>query len=95
MAYDRMSDIREKIKRADKHIADFKLEVRKFNGSDPYSIRVDMETESGRPIVHVLKVKPIPQDISLIAGDAIQNLRSALDYLACRSVDGWVSPDSR
>ena len=29
------------------------------------------------------KADPIPPEISLLAGDAIQNLRTALDYLAC------------
>jgi len=83
MAYSALSDVREKIKRADKHIADLQIAISEFTSTEPYSITVDVETEPASPLVHILKADPVPPEISLIAGDAIQNLRSSLDYLAC------------
>jgi hypothetical protein len=63
MAYERLSEVREKIKRADKHIDDLETALVQFRKADP-----------------------VPPQINLIAGDAIQNLRSSLDYLACALV---------
>jgi hypothetical protein len=87
MTHPALSGIREKIKWADKHIDDFKVAAAEFTNSKPYSLRVDTETESGKPLVQMLEVRNIPPEISLTVGDAIQNLRSALDYLACGLVD--------
>jgi hypothetical protein len=83
MAYERMSGIREKIKRAEKHIDEFKVEVKRFLDHDPkpYALCVDVETEPSEPTVHVLKADPVPPGLLAIAGDAIHNLRSALDHL--------------
>lgn len=83
---DLFSDIRAKIKWADKHIGDFKVALTKFNATQPYSLRVDVETDPAKPFVHMLKAEPVPTEIRLIAGDVIQNLRSTLDYLACALV---------
>ena len=83
---DPFSNIREKFKRAEKHISDFKKALANFNATQPYSLRVDTETEPGKSSVHILKADPVPPEIRLIAGDAIQNLRSTLDYLACALV---------
>jgi hypothetical protein len=86
MAYTAMIQVREKIDWANKHIDDFKAALSEFIETNPYSIQIDTETESGRPLVHVLRADPVPPKICLIAGDAIQNLRSTLDYLACALV---------
>jgi hypothetical protein len=84
--YERMSGIREKIKRADKHIKDFEAELRIFTDSKPYEVAVDVDTDPAKPVVHILKANPTPPHLMPIAGDAIHNLRSALDYLACELV---------
>src|SRR5579862_4046917 len=81
-----VSNIREKIERADKYIKDFKAELASFNATQPYSLRVDVEGEPRKPSVHILKADPLPPSACLILGDAIHNLRSALDYLACSLV---------
>ncbi len=90
MAYERLSDVREKIKWADKHIGDLKIAIAQFMSTNPYRIAIDVETEPEKPVIHILKADAVPPDIRLIAGDAIQNLRSTLDYLACALVG---SPD--
>jgi hypothetical protein len=84
--YERMSGVREKIKRAEKHIEDFKTRLRLFMDSKPYALRVDVEIESANPTVHIIKADPVPPDLLTIAGDAIHNFRSSLDHLACALV---------
>jgi hypothetical protein len=76
-------DVASKIKWANKHINDFRAAVAGFMKSNPYGILVETDRNTRKRIYTVTKVTPVPPQIRLIAGDAIQNLRSALDYLAC------------
>jgi hypothetical protein len=76
-------NVRSKIKWANKHIDDFRAASNAFMKTNPYGILVESDPNTRKRIYTVTKVTPIPPEISLIAGDAIQNLRSALDYLAC------------
>ncbi len=75
-------DVLSKINRAHKHVNDFQAASAAFMQTDTHAIAIDFDPNSGHKIYRVTKVTPIPADIRLIAGDAIQNLRSALDYLA-------------
>jgi len=75
-------DVVSKIKRAEKHIADFIAETAGFMQPDPYGV-IEETDPNTREKFHVIKTVPtIPRPLRIIAGDAIQNLRSALDYLA-------------
>jgi hypothetical protein len=49
-------------------------------------VRVDVETDPTQPIVQILKADPVPPPLLCIVGDAVHNLRSALDHLACELV---------
>jgi hypothetical protein len=71
-----------KIKRADHHIKDLEVRIPKFIGSGPYKTVCYMDAQ-GCPTYRLSNVKPIDPMISAVAGDAIQNLRAALDYLMC------------
>jgi len=82
MPYQALSNSAQKVKRAEKHIDEFKAGLKVFMDSLPYSLRVDTETEFGEPVVHVLKADPIPHELLTVLGDAIHNLRSALDHCA-------------
>lgn len=86
MAYEQMVDIRSKVQWAAKRIEEFKIELRTFLGKNPYSLRIEDDLEGGDPFVHIIKADPVPPEISLLAGDVFQNLRSALDYLVCALV---------
>ena len=68
-----------KIERADHHIADMCAVLDKLQ---PYEIGLKADSQTGEGIVYVKAATPIPSIVPLIAGDAIQNLYSALDYLA-------------
>ena len=52
-------------------------------GTNPYDVVRQPNLKSGNIVYSVSKVVPVPASIRTIAGDAIQNLRTALDYLAC------------
>lgn len=76
-------DVVSKIKWANKHIDDFRMAAVAFGKTDPYGTVVKTDPQTRKRIYTITKVTPIPPQLRLIAGDAIQNLRSALDYLAC------------
>jgi len=76
----------EKVKRARYHVESFEAEVDKFlqGPSKPYEVTVDVQVDdSGNEVeFHLFKALTRPSlMLSVIAGDAIQNTRSALDHL--------------
>ncbi len=71
-----------KVERAKKHILDLEAAWDAFYQSGAYEISVNRDTNMGNYFYYLSSAKDIPQEFSLIAGDAIQNLRSALDHLA-------------
>jgi hypothetical protein len=71
---------RLKVKRAEKHIHEFDTEVRAFLKTDFYTLAIKDEPETGYQIVH-FEVKPLPEETGVMIGDAIHNLRSALDLM--------------
>jgi hypothetical protein len=75
---------RLKIKRANKHIAD--LDVAILRLKDNYTSTVEINTQTGhQDLVHTCpEFAQAIEEMSLIAGDAIHNLRTALDF-------AWVS----
>jgi hypothetical protein len=75
-----------KIERAKKHIADLNAERLRFLGTDPY-VGVPKFLPEANSTQYVLQSLPdIPDSIPLILGDAVHDLRAALDYLACEIV---------
>jgi len=76
-----------KIERAGKHIIDFHAAQQAFLDSYPVAFTHDDEPDStGHYNVRIADIKPVPPELSLILGDAIHNLRSALDLLACQLI---------
>lgn len=70
-----------KIERANVHIRDLQSAVAVFHQTEPYTL---VREEKGDKYVYKIKLlKPIPSSFALLIGDAIQNLRTALDYAAC------------
>ncbi len=67
-----------KIERADKHIADFEQRLR--TSSDRYGPGFYMKGNTGEKFLHYgLEDRYLRSDLALITGDAIHNLRAALD----------------
>lgn len=82
-ADERLALILLKTERAKKHLNDLEIEIGAFVNSNPYEVRGERNPQTGQPFYYVASVaRDIPIRVALIAGDVIQNLRSALDHLA-------------
>jgi len=81
-ADERTSLVQVKIERAKKHITDLNSAIIAFLGSNPYEFKTKRDPQTRKLIYYVSRVTPTPVGFATIAGDAIQNLRSALDHLA-------------
>ncbi len=74
---------RLKIRRANQLIRDLAAVLEAYCKSDFCRIGVDTETEEGVVAIKLERIGDLPGEIPLILGDAIRNLRAALDFLAC------------
>jgi len=79
---DRLPLIFYKVERAEKHIEDLLLACEAFFDSKPYEIEIKVDPDKSERSYHLVRMAEVPDEIMLICGDAIHNLRSALDYLA-------------
>jgi len=75
------SDAKLKVQRANSHIADLEAKVAKFFSRYPYAVRQELNFETEGFGFYVKQHRAIPRELALIVGDAIHNLRTALDYL--------------
>ena len=82
----RLEGLRVKTNRANQHIAELDKAVRVFLDSHPYEVFPNHNFQTRKMEWHLTRADEIPPQISAIAGDAIQNLRSALDHLAWQLV---------
>src|SRR5579871_98760 len=74
-------DARLKIERAKHHINDLDRRMRKFaDADDAYSIYVEHDAKAGCDVIKVIAMKAVPEEFALIIGDALHNLRTALDF---------------
>jgi hypothetical protein len=71
---------RLKIERAKQHISDLHSRLNTFATSDYYRLDIEKDSDSGHDILTFTIIQPLPEDVALIIGDAIHNLRSALDF---------------
>jgi hypothetical protein len=81
-ADERLASILLKTERAKKHLADLQVEISAFLNANPYEVRGERNPQTGQPCYYLASVRDAPVSIAVVAGDAIQNLRSALDHLA-------------
>lgn len=79
----RLKAIRSKTERAIKHVDDLAAVCKTFIDSTPFTLGRETDPETGYYHFNVTNVQTPPREVGLIAGDAIHNLRSALDHLAC------------
>lgn len=83
---DRFRSSRRKIARAKKHVAEFEAEVGRFLLQDNlYEAFVDNDPQRpGKDIWKLRLTQPFPEVLDEIVGDAVNNLRAALDH-ACHA----------
>jgi hypothetical protein len=79
---ERVALIRPKIERAKKHIFDVKARLDIFFASNPYKVGTKRDPDTRRLSYYLISVQDVPPEVGLITGDAINNIRSALDHLA-------------
>jgi hypothetical protein len=79
---ERLAFVQTKIARAEKHFDDLKRSVQAFLATQPYVVATKRDSTTRRLIYYLASVQPTPPELASIAGDVIQNLRSALDHLA-------------
>lgn len=92
----RISQITPKIKWAYKHIAELETAILAFKGTDPYAVMPKRDPETGRIKYCIAEAPDVPVEISLLSGEIIQNLRSALEYLIVQILDAeGKKPDTR
>jgi hypothetical protein len=78
---------RLKVKRAYKHISDIDSLLQSFINSDFYDLSVQKDAHTGENLLYAaVKVSLPAEECALILGDALHNLRSALDFLYYESV---------
>jgi hypothetical protein len=75
-----------KTKRAKRHVIELSQAIDQFMATGPYVVDSKDNSQTGERTYYVHFVKKIPIEFSAILGDAIQNLRSALDHLAVHLV---------
>src|ERR1700687_4611364 len=82
-----LKDSRLKIKRADEHIADLDARIGALPNSDIATVEIN--PEGGNEVIkHDIADSVAVDDIAVIAGDAVHNLKCALDY-------AWLETTSR
>jgi hypothetical protein len=69
-----------KIKRANQHIDDLETIFSQFLRTDFYALGAKAKPQIGYVAYYVTRVDPLPEDVPLILGDAVHNLRTALDH---------------
>src|SRR4051812_4911547 len=82
-----LSEVRLKLDRAKEHIETFRGELETFleRNPKPFAVRTDKKPGAGNAVEYTLyaivRAEP-PKELALPIGDAVQNMRAALDYLA-------------
>lgn len=85
---------RVKVERAKEHIRDLEAEISAFLETNPYETFPDEDRETGDFLVRLRVHAEPPLRWGAVAGDALHNLRSALDIL-WRHVMGAVDSDRK
>lgn len=84
-----------KVAHANHHIAAFAQEAGRYFAKRPYQAIQTPYTDTGEPGYHLYERLSFPERrLALFIGDALHNLRSALDHLACAcAIAHGESPD--
>jgi len=85
-ADERLARIRSKVQRAKQHFGNLKIARDRFIESEPYVVESKKNPKAGYVDFYLANIQAPPDEIGLITGDVIHNLRSALDHLAYQLV---------
>ena len=71
-----------KLDRAKQRMKELEEALQSFYATNPFKFSGKADLQAGKVVYAMDSVKDAPDEASLIAGEIIQNLRSALDHLA-------------
>jgi len=77
---------RVKIARARMHLEELDRAVNGFLAANPYDIYSEFDTQTGEEVWRIKVLLPPPVELGGMIGDAVHNLRSALDLAVCQLV---------
>lgn len=77
---------RLKVKRAKHHIEELESRLSEWFNSDSFRLSIDNNPDTGNQCFKLAVGESMPEEIPVIIGDAIHNLRSALDFIAIEIV---------
>lgn len=77
-----LNSAKQKIERAKYHIADLERQFASFVSEKPHRFVLERDPETGDTLACVEFLKEPPPTLALIVGDAVHNLRCALDHAA-------------
>lgn len=83
-----LESVNAKLDRARLHLAELDVESERIENLGRDAVFVDYDAERAHDVVRFRTVPKISETFPLVLGDAIHNLRSALDHLACQIVIG-------
>ncbi len=86
MSADQLSMPKRKISRAKEHLGALQESVQAFLATKPYKVATRKDVSAKKLIYYLSDVRQPDPEIALMAGEVIQDLRSALDYLAYQLV---------
>lgn len=70
-----------KVDRAKKHVNDLNWVIADYLAASPFKLRIRESINPDKRLVYVEAHPTIPENLALILGDAVHNLRTALDHL--------------
>lgn len=74
---------RLKIERAEHHINDLHRAAQLFGDTHAHTITIETDPNTGDDVLCIAPAEPLPDKLLLVIGDALHNLRSALDHAWC------------
>lgn len=81
-----LESARAKIRRAEEHRDEFQRRLNAFLERDPYRVAFEFDSQGWHNFIWEVREVLPSEDLGLIFGDILTNLRSALDYLAWQLV---------
>ena len=81
-----LSGIQGKLDRADEHLKSVDTELAVFRKQHPYDVMIEPNHDRTEYVARVDGVVPVPLPISVLVGDCLYNMRSALDHLVYQLV---------
>ena len=82
-----LAGVKAKLARADEHMKALDEEWKAFGKTQSYEAVHELKPDICEWNCYLSLAKPIPIKLSMILGDALNNMRSSLDHLVCRFVE--------